>query len=653
MKRGFYPRLAWTGIRKNRKTYLPYMLTCVGMVAVFYLIAFLSSNPNIALVRGGASLQTILGLGTGVIGIFSLIFLFYTNSFLIRRRKKEFGLYNILGMGKKSLARILLWESWIISAVALVGGLAVGILFSKLSELMLLNLMRGDINLTFWIEPEAIVAALLLFAGIFALIFLNTLRQIHVSNPIALLQSEAAGEKPPKGNRLIAVLGVIVLGVAYYISVTIQEPLLALLWFFVAVVMVIVASYMLFISGSVALCKALQKNTRYYYKTNHFVSLSSMAYRMKRNGAGLASICILSTMVLVMVSSTVCLFIGTEDALQNRYPRDFAIETYSVDRGYMDRMRAETEDVLRENKVTAENVLQYRYLVISGFFTEDQVSFDESRFNSQSDIGRYMRTMYVVELDDYNRLAGTHETLADDEVLVAPGEAGYGYDTLTLNGSETVQVKKTVARFVDTADNSVQIVPSFFIVATDFDRFGSIFQEALREYDTTAERNYCGFNLTLDEDAQIALTESLTQSLREVQRADQDFPAVSIANIAADRADFYGLNGGLFFLGILLGFAFVSATVLIMTKREIKKSINSQVLTTFFLPLLAAGLHLTFAFPIISKLLMLFGLVDTGLLIAITVGCYLIFALFYILVYRITSHAYYDIVSDKRLGEAA
>lgn len=235
-------------------------------------------------------MQSMLSLGTGVIGVFALIFLFYTNSFLMRRRKREFGLYNILGMGKGNLARVLLWESVMIAVISLGGGLLAGIALSKIAELGMVNLLQGDVNFTLTLEPEAIVQTLLLFSVIFLLLLLNTLRQIRLANPIALLHSENTGEKPPKANWLAALLGAVLLGGAYYLAVTIENPVQTLIWFFVAVIMVIIASYLLFVAGSVVICKLLQKKKSYYYKTNHFVSVSSMAYRMKRNGAGLASI---------------------------------------------------------------------------------------------------------------------------------------------------------------------------------------------------------------------------------------------------------------------------------------------------------------------------------------------------------------------------
>ena len=297
MKQSFYPKLAWTGIRKNKRLYTPYILTCIGMVIMFYIMSFLSTSDVLQSMPGGDTMQAMLDLGCGVIGFFALIFLFYTNSFLIRRRKKEIGLYNILGMGKWNLAGVLFWETVMIAGISLASGLLFGIVFSKIAELGMVNILGSQVTFTLSLEPKAIVQVLALFAVIFTLILLNNLRQIHLSNPIELLHSENAGEKKPKANWILALMGFLILSAAYYLAVTIEDPISTMVWFFVAVIMVITATYLLFIAGSIAVCKLLQKNKRYYYKTNHFVSVSSMIYRMKRNGAGLASICILCTMV--------------------------------------------------------------------------------------------------------------------------------------------------------------------------------------------------------------------------------------------------------------------------------------------------------------------------------------------------------------------
>ena len=295
-----YPRLAFDAMRKNKRLYLPFLLTCTGMVAIFYIISYLSFNPTIRDMRGGEALTSMMSLGSFVIGIFSLIFLFYTHSFLMRRRKREFGLYHILGMGKGNLAMLLLWQTGILAVYALVSGLALGIALSKLAELGLVRLLGGQTGFELLVSWRALGMTLLIFSVIFLLQYLSALLQIRRSSSVSLLRSEQYGEKPPRANWVLALLGLLLLCAAYYLAVSIEEPISALGWFFVAVVMVIAATYLLMIAGSVALCRLLQKRKRYYYKPNHFVSTASMAYRMKRNGAGLASICILATMVLVI-----------------------------------------------------------------------------------------------------------------------------------------------------------------------------------------------------------------------------------------------------------------------------------------------------------------------------------------------------------------
>ena len=326
MKQIFYPKLAWMSIRRNSQLYTPYLLTCVGMVAMSYIVSFLGNGPMLDVMRGGDIMKEFLNIGFVILSVFALIFLFYTNSFLMRRRKRELGLYNILGMGKKNLTMVLLWETLVMGAISLVGGLFCGIALSKFSELVLVNLLKEEVSYHLRLSGAAIHQTLVLFVVIFGLIFVNTLCQLHVSSPIQLLRSENVGEKPPKTNWFIALLGAVLLGGAYWLAVSIQDPLSAIIWFMVGVIMVIIATYLLFMAGSVAICRILQKNKRYYYKTNHFVSVSSMIYRMRRNGAGLASICILCTMVLVTFSSTSCLYLGAEDSLRQNYPRNIYID---------------------------------------------------------------------------------------------------------------------------------------------------------------------------------------------------------------------------------------------------------------------------------------------------------------------------------------
>ena len=362
MKSGLYMKLSVNGIKKNKKLYLPYLITCICMVMMFYLIDYLAVSPQFAQIKGGDTMQMILGFGSGVIAIFSLILLYYTNSFLIRRRQREFGLYHILGMGKIDLVKIMVLENLLISVLTIAGGIVGGILFSKLGELLAAKILVSNAGLSMKISVQALVATVLLFLAIFALIMLRMIVSVYRLKPVELLKSEKTGEKPPKANWIFAVLGLLLLGVAYYLSLTIKDPLVAMIWFMVAVVLVILATYLLFIAGSVTFCKIMQKKKGYYYKTNHFVSLSSMIYRMKRNGAGLASICILSTMVLVMVSSTTSLYLSMEHGLNLRYPKSVQIEMYTKPEQTEEMKENQNgqiielvQKVLKEHNQTAEN----------------------------------------------------------------------------------------------------------------------------------------------------------------------------------------------------------------------------------------------------------------------------------------------------------
>ena len=678
MKKGFYSKLAWTGIRKNKKLYTPYILTCIGMVMMFYIVSFLSISDILNSMPGGDTMQMMLGFGCGVIGVFALIFLFYTNSFLVRRRKKEFGLYNILGMGKWNLARVLLWESLIIAGISLAIGLFFGIVFSKFAELAMINILSAEITFSLTIAPQAIIQTLALFAGIFLLILLNTLRQIHLTNPIELLHSENVGEKPPKANWFFALAGVVILGGAYYLAVSIEDPIMAMLWFFVAVIMVIVATYLLFISGSVAVCRILQKKKNYYYKANHFVSVSSMAYRMKRNGAGLASICILCTMVLVMVSSTVCLYIGTEDSLRAYYPRNICLDTQAskistIDSETTDRIRELSDQVLLENGQGGKNTLDYRVAEFPGYISDGVVQTDQSsvptfQLSTYSDVWQ----VFVISLDDYNRLMGQQETLRDDEVLIYTTiENGYTEETIAIDNAKPMKVKKAVTHFTDNGIDAVETVPSLYIFVPDFEQYLAPLMDATDDNGNPAIELhwFYGFDLECDDEIQIQIYRQIQNGLGQLSFSSEDDSfVIQCESVANERQVFYGLYGGLFFLGILLGVVFIFAAVLIiyykqisegyedqsrfeimqkvgMTQKDIRKSINSQVLTVFFLPLIAAGIHLCFAFPLISKLLTLFNLTNLHLLILTTIACYLIFTLFYMLVYKITSKAYYSIVN--------
>ena len=688
MKGGFYIRLAKDGIVKNRKLYFPYILTCICMIMMFYIIYYLGFSADFTSVRGGDMLQSFLMIGVFIIAIFALIFLFYTNSFLIRRRQKEFGLYNILGMGKRNLVKILVWENILTAVISIAAGLILGILFSKLAELAALRILGGATGFAIHVELKPVIATAGLFLVLYFLIMLRMIFYIFRLRPVEMLKSENVGEKPPKANWILAVIGALLLAGAYYLAVAVIDPMSALLMFLVAVVMVIIATYLLFISGSVALCKLLQKNKKYYYKTKHFVSLSSMVYRMKRNGAGLASICILSTMMLVTLSSTVCLYAQTEDGIQKRYPHDITMELRSDDYSETEPYKAVVDEVLAEYGESAENIEDFHIYSMAGFQLRDEFTLSAGGLaeTGTGDV-ESIRSVYMISLEDYNRLSGESAELSDGELLLYPFKAVYDYDTLPITGCGSWDVKILDKQPFPVGTAQVNVMGAYFIVVKDMSVIRQIeeYRNSLAKEDESIavayiEESY-GFDLNCKDEKQIDIYNTILERIGALTASDGvgadgvqmtvDYPHYYIDSKAGGRADTIAINGGLFFLGVMLGAVFLFGTILIMyykqisegyedqdrfdilmkvgmTRKEVKQSINSQVLTVFFLPLVMAGIHLAFAFPLISKILLLIWAAEESLLIIVTACCYLVFALFYVIVYVITSKGYYTIVKKKK-----
>ncbi len=671
MKFGFYPRLAWDGIRKNRRLYTPYILTCIGMVMMYYIMQFLAQSPVLLDLPGSTTLIMIMNLGSYTIAFFSLLFLFYSNSFLMKRRRKEFGLYNILGMGKRNVGKILFWETLMIAVCALIAGVGLGIAFSKLFELLMANIIQAQTTYDFRISGGSIAATAAVFGGIFGLILLKSLWQLSLSSPVEQLRGGNMGEKPPKAKWLMSVAGIAMLAGAYYFAATINNPTTVLMGFFGAVLVVIAATYLLFITGSVALCRMLQKNKKYYYKANHFVSVSSMAYRMKRNGAGLASICILLTMVLVMLSSTTALFVGSEDSLQSRYPKDINVtmelENYQdTQEEHVAQYREQINDVLEEHHAQAQSVYDYRVISTSGVLDQGVLDVNASGYVTMNAGGAGELVLaFVVPLSDYNKLMDEQETLDEDQVLIYPFRTEYEASVFQIKGGDAYRVKDVVEGFVSNGESAMTIFPTIFVIAENPEAVVSSVQDMVnsRGYPVVHHTWLYAFDLDISAEEQVEITGALRSRFESYD--------AEIESLEANRIDFYSLFGGLFFLGVMLSLVFLTAAVLIiyykqvsegyedqsrfeimqkvgMTKREIRKSINSQMMTVFFLPILTAGVHLSFAFPMIHKMLQLFNLWNTNLLIATTVGCFLIFGVFYGIVYRITSNAYYSIVSGAR-----
>ena len=675
MKAGFYPKIAWDGIRKNKRLYFPYILTGGVMVMMYYILSFVIESPALAQMPGGSVLMTVLPLGCIVIAVFSLLFLFYTNSFLIKQRYREFGLYNILGMDKRNISKVMIWEALFVALFAIESGLIIGIILSKAAELVLLNLLNMDVTYSFSIGVKTLRDTPLIYGGIYLLLLVNSLIKVGRSKPLELMQSNKVGERIPKRNWIFGVAGVIILGVAYYLAVSIEEPLAALANFFVAVILVIIGTYLVFMSGSVVFCKLLQKNKKYYYKSNHFVSVSSMVYRMKRNGAGLASICILLTMVLVMISSTTSLYFGEEDSLKNRCPNDVNISfTFdSIDR-ISDENLNMMRDSIRRYSGNDADLKGVRTCEIPGLITQEGITIDtSSHVNFSASTYNNVGYLSVLSIDDYNNMMGTSETLADDECFVFCDRLKYQWDTFTMEYGETYKVKKQLDDFKVDGDTAALITPTVFLVVNDVYSFSepvkdmkNINGDPMMMYDWR-----CGFDVETVE-AESEITAELNEVFRSMYIENNDaFYSISIQSREEMREAFYDLYGSLFFLGIMLSIVFLLAAVLIiyykqisegyedharfeimqkvgMTKKDIRKSINSQMLTVFFMPLIFAGIHLVFAFPFLSKILVLFAMDNILLTAIVNLICFAAFGFFYAIVYKITSNSYYTIVSGRK-----
>lgn len=675
MNASFYFKIAKTNIKNNRKIYFPYILTSICMVMIMYVVSFLANDPMIAKkFAGGATLQGLLKLGVYIIMIFSALFLFYTNSFITKRRKREFGLMSVLGMGKKNISLVMLWENIIVDFTSIAVGLVLGLLLSKLAQGVLFNILgESAAPLDFSVNLTDMLMTVLVFLVIFAVIFFDSIRQITFTNTIDLLHSSNKGEKEPKANYIMAIIGVLFLGVGYALSQLVQQAYSAMSLFFIAVIFVIIGTYALFIAGSVALAKVLKKNKAYYYKPSHFVSVSGMTYRMKRNGAGLASICILSTMVLVMLSTTVCMFAGVEKTSQLRYPMDVTTmiglsdgleEECAVFEAEMHR-KADNLGVKIEREVEYNTWNAYVEDKNTGVFRTGEAS---------SEVNPVQLNFFSIDAYNDTSLTGEKISLGDGEALILTYDCEYSFDTFEINDVKlsVKEVKPTNGNFTFLATLFSNSIPQILVFTNDSAA------ELYRQVKNVSEGEKCYVNRYIGWDVSDCDDETLDQLCSDIRQiwldgntaenTDWTLSTVYTDTYVNDFNYQVATYGGLFFLAIILGLVFISGTVLIMyykqvtegyedaeryeimkkvgmTEREIKKSINSQILTVFFAPLIAAGVHIAFAYNMIKLILRVMVAAAGSAFFYTTLICYAVFAVFYIAVYLITSKAYYRTIS--------
>ncbi|MGN1376859.1 MAG: FtsX-like permease family protein [Dorea sp.] len=656
-----YFKLALTNLKNNRKTYIPYLLASTLTVMMYYIICALAGSENI----DNESLRTCLNLAARVMVIFAVIFLFYTNSFLIKRRKKEIGVYNILGMGKIHIAKMLCIETLCTAVFSIAAGLISGTLFGKLMYLILRKMIHGNQQMQFELSIAAMEKTLLFFVAIFAATLLYNLLQIRLANPVELLAGSSQGEKEPKTKALLAIFGAASLGTGYYIAVTTESPLKALTLFFVAVVLVILGTYALFIAGSIAFLKFLKKRKTYYYKARHFTVVSGMLYRMKQNAAGLASICILSTIVLVMISTSVSLYVGVEDVLHTRFPKEVEITKYKTDQETETEIQKIAKEECKQAGTELSSVLSYHMGALVAI--QNGNTFELTAEGDYSDSA--VCDMKMIPLDDYNQMEDRNVTLSENEVLVySPGDP-YKETELVINGTR-YQVAEELPDMQVEKKNKSRIYKGYYVIFPNTEQIEEILTETAAEAEGMLSpylerllniQYVYAFDIKGEKNDIKKAENAMGQRFLEV--ADTDYESREFS-----RESFYSLYGGLLFIGIYLGMMFLLATVLIiyykqisegyddreryqimqqvgMSKREVRRSIQSQVLNVFFLPLVTAVIHIAFAFKVITKLLAVLNLTNVSLFLNCTIVTVAVFAVFYAIVYSLTAREYYKIVN--------
>lgn len=674
-----YAKLAGTNIRNNRQLYLPYILSGIMTVAMFYLMLFINNNPGIDKIHGAANLKMIMALGVGVIAIFSYIFIFYTNSFISKRRKKEIGIYNILGMEKRHIAKVLALETVFVAVITILGGLAAGIVFSKLVLMLLYRILGFDETVMFFITGSGIRTTLVVFGILYVLTLIYNLMQITFAKPVELLRGGNVGEKEPKTKWLMAIAGAACIVTAYYIAITTENPIKVLTLFFVAVLLVIAGTYFLFTAGSIAVLKMLRNNKNFYYNKKHFAAVSGMLYRMKQNAAGLASICVLSTMVLVMVSTTVSMFAGVQDELAARYPQEITLySTYDNVFEGKDDVTDLVKQTIADQGRTIENECSYRYLLL--LLKQNDTSFEAA---SQDTWNSDLAMVNVVTRDDLialdNRFTEENTSLPQSGTVSVYGSKAYDADTITILGKEFQVGESRVFTTDKDMYASLGFNDDYYVVVDSLDTLKDIFALANTDNRITSYRGVSGYDIDGTTAEKIACADAVNEAIQAANEkaglnkedtVTNGLTSRYMESRSANENEFYSLYGGLFFLGVFLGIMFLMVTVMIifykqisegyddkqryeimekvgMSNEEVKTSIQSQIRMVFFLPIVTAAIHVAAAFPMINRLLMLLNLTNTRLFVICLIITILIFTLIYYIVFKLTSRSYYKIVGNQ------
>lgn len=673
MHKGIFSRLAKQNIRNNKSTYIPYMITCIFCIAMIYMMEFLRDCPTLdQAVRQADEVRMIVFTGEIVVEIFCIIFLIYSNSFLMKRRQKEIGLYNILGLERNHIGIVMFLETIITSIGSLAGGIAAGIIGSKLALLLLLKLLHIPSVLGFYISVKGIFTCLFMFGIVFLMILFLNLAKIHLSRPVELLRGNNTGEKEPAAKWLMALIGFICLGAGYYLAVTTESPIKAITIFLLAVILVMAGTYLLFTAGSIVILKFLRRRKSFYYRTGNFISISGMLYRMKQNAIGLASICILSTGVLLMISMTVSIYFGMNDIMLNRYPYDVDMSVTSISEDECQTAIEAFEKAIADNKVPVEKSVEEIYLDIVCSKNGDQILIKPANTIRNSDS---VLVLSLFTQAEYERLTGISANLNDGEIFA-------WYPSAVQKDSVTVdETEFTVKKWLDknpltcgedaVSDNAVLVVTD-----EDFKKFDEMRTEMYKGVSSAPAGEdltlHLGLDITGSETDKIDFGTPVMEVVKDLKKngglSENSWITSGIRQ--QEYESYYADNGSLLFIGIFLGSLFLMGTAMIiyykqisegyedqkrfeimqkvgLSRREVRSSVRRQILMVFFLPLLMAMLHITMAFPMIRRMLLLFGMTNTKLFIGCTAGTVLIFAVVYGLIYLMTARSYYHIVERK------
>ena len=669
MRKGLFLKLAVSNIKRNKGTYIPYMITCICCIAMTYMMFFVTQSKDLSVqVPNSAMVTSIMFLGIAVIYIFSFIFLLYSNSFVMKRRQKEIGLYNILGLEKGHIMKMMAVETLLTSVISIIGGIAAGIMGSKLALLLLLKILHVPAQLGFYVCVPGIIVCAVMFLPVVIVTLFRNVHRVRLSQPIELLRSGNTGEREPKAKWLMALVGFLCLGSGYYIAVTTKSPVTALGLFFAAVLLVMAGTYLLFTAGSIAVLKVMRWKKSFYYKTKNFTSISGMIYRMKQNAMGLASICILSTGVLLMLSTTVSLNMGIEDSLSDMFPYDAGFTFNNVTFEEVPRLRKAFDEAVEKEKVPYEEKVTQVILDISIARNGNEMEI-LTRDTAASANVEYLT---VVPEEEYEKISGKTVELKPGEILAFQENGGKG--NIALNGvtykvKEWLEEKPTYDR-----GNNIFYKTTIVVTKEDLQKMDALQKELVGK-----DRGYLklefGLYIEGGKEADIKYGNLIREDLEpltETLKGEEDSVSPWFQSSIREEhyRSFYTLNGGLLFLGIFLGFIFlVGAGMIIyykqmsegyedkerfeimqkvgMSRKEVKSAIRRQILMVFFLPLLMAVLHIIMAFPMISRLLGLLGMMNTELYILCTAGTIVVFAVIYAAIYMCTAKSYYKIVERR------